>query len=87
MFVTLDAHTPNELNSQPFVQLTNYTAEGLEGGRLNRDFRSFLAIVHQPNIRDEIERFLRDEMVPEQIYARLCVKMGICTSSIASIDL
>ena len=77
-FVTSQAHTPEEFNVQPFVQVTNFTKDGQDTSGMNRDFGNFLAMTTQPGIRDHIETFLRDAMRAQDIYGDLCFKMGLC---------
>jgi hypothetical protein len=85
VFVTREARTPDALNEQPFVRVVDYV-DGVRSSAhqrhvMNRELHAFLALTREATVRGAMEVFLRDAMRPEDIYARVCVQMGLCLPS------
>lgn len=78
VLLTRQSNSPRKLMDQPFVQAADFSED--DPAALNLPLEEFLEMIHQKHIRIEIEYFLRNEMVADNIYNQICVKMGVCWS-------
>ena len=85
VFPSDQASTPEQLNRQPFVTMSEFVQPGESPDTMKANFRRFLAMATQPWVREHIERFLDEEMQLGRVYGELCIKMGICTDEVAKI--
>lgn len=83
VFITRQSDTPELLNHQPFVVLTDYAARGAPTSSLDVDFKRFLNLTrHLATVEMDIRRFLTSELLEEKVYGRVCEQMGLCKPSI-----